>query len=242
MWRTYRNVNSAVLLMIAGVWLLACPQCSVPPETEGETGDVAIQVVRGSDTQPAAQSAPKDCRLLVVAERDEDLLAMVAPAAAKLAKGGSMVLLTVISEETRDEARRLMEQVGMKKALLLRRASNPMKGVGIDIRTGATTKAVHHDRTIELHPDTGKPIGGLVIPYWSDAVLTAIRLSEALELGYVGVDIVLAADGPMVLEANARPGLAIQIANGRGHLDLLEPDQYAQQKRIALHASVAGGR
>ena len=94
-------------------------------------------------------------------------------------------------------------------------------GVGIDILTGATTTAVHHDRTIELHPDTGKPIGGLVIPYWSDAVLTAIRLSEALELGYIGVDIVLAADGPMVLEANARPGLAIQIANASG---LLHPN------------------
>ena len=114
-------------------------------------------------------------------------------------------------------------------------------GVGIDIRTGATTTAVHHDRTIERHPDTGKPIAGLVIPYWSDAVLTAIRLSEALELGYVGVDIVLAANGPMVLEANARPGLAIQIANSRGLLDSLEPNQYTLQKRISLHASVAGG-
>ncbi|MBL7221232.1 MAG: alpha-L-glutamate ligase-like protein [Phycisphaerae bacterium] len=115
-------------------------------------------------------------------------------------------------------------------------------GVGIDIRTGATTTAVHHDRTIERHPDTGKPIGGLAIPYWSDAVLTAIQLSEALELGYIGVDIVLAVNGPMVLEANARPGLAIQIANGRGLLDSLEPSQYAPRKRISLHASVAGGR
>ena len=41
-------------------------------------------------------------------------------------------------------------------------------------------------------------------------------------MGYLGVDIVLDADhGPMLLEANARPGLAIQIANGRGLLPRL---------------------
>ena len=40
---------------------------------------------------------------------------------------------------------------------------------------------------------------------------------EAVGLGYIGVDIVVDAwQGPMLLEANARPGLAIQIANGRG--------------------------
>ena len=36
-------------------------------------------------------------------------------------------------------------------------------------------------------------------------------------LGYLGADIVLDAEkGPMMLELNARPGLAIQIANGLG--------------------------
>jgi len=36
-------------------------------------------------------------------------------------------------------------------------------------------------------------------------------------LGYLGADIVLdATKGPMMLELNARPGLAIQIANGIG--------------------------
>ena len=36
-------------------------------------------------------------------------------------------------------------------------------------------------------------------------------------LGYLGADIVLDKNkGPMMLELNARPGLAIQIANGKG--------------------------
>jgi len=115
-------------------------------------------------------------------------------------------------------------------------------GVGVDIRTGVTTTAVHHSRTIKRHPDTDEPITGLVIPHWSDAVLTAVRLSEALELGYVGVDIVLdAAKGPMVLEANARPGLAIQIANGRGLLDSLEPGRAPRVTKDTLAAFAAGG-
>ena len=130
-----RNLTlAAALTALCVALLLAGPQSLCSPETEKEVEDAPIPIVRTLTTQSAAQSVPKDCRLLVVAERDEDLLAMAAPAAAKLAKGGSMVLLAVISEETRDEARRLMEQVGMKKALLLRRASNPMKGFRLAFR------------------------------------------------------------------------------------------------------------
>jgi glutathione synthase/RimK-type ligase-like ATP-grasp enzyme len=40
------------------------------------------------------------------------------------------------------------------------------------------------------------------------------------ELGYLGVDIVIDRErGPLLMELNARPGLAIQMANGLG----LEP-------------------
>jgi D-alanine-D-alanine ligase-like ATP-grasp enzyme len=44
-------------------------------------------------------------------------------------------------------------------------------------------------------------------------------VSRAVGLGYLGADIVLDhRQGPLLLEANARPGLAIQIANGQGLL------------------------
>lgn len=133
--RNCRNMNSDALFMSVGLLcLLACSQCSSPPETEDEAGDVAIQMAKMPDAGPAAQSPPRDCSLLVIAEHDEELLAMAAPVAAKLAEGRSTVLLAVISEQTRDEAKRLIEQVGMKKALLLRRASNPMKGVSAAFR------------------------------------------------------------------------------------------------------------
>ena len=45
----------------------------------------------------------------------------------------------------------------------------------------------------------------------------AARSSEMTGLGYVGVDLVVDQDqGPLLLEVNARPGLAIQIANQDG--------------------------
>jgi hypothetical protein len=47
-------------------------------------------------------------------------------------------------------------------------------------------------------------------------------MGKTIGLAYLGVDIVLdAARGPVVLEANARPGLAIQTANTEGLLHSL---------------------
>jgi glutathione synthase/RimK-type ligase-like ATP-grasp enzyme len=48
-------------------------------------------------------------------------------------------------------------------------------------------------------------------------------VAAAVGLGYVGVDVVVdERQGPLLLEANARPGLAIQIANGQGLVPRLE--------------------
>jgi len=90
-------------------------------------------------------------------------------------------------------------------------------GVGIDLETGITCGGVWRDRSFDIHPDTGACIQGVVIPNWKNVLKTAMQLSRAITLQYVGVDILLdAEDGPLVLEANARPGLSIQIANRCG--------------------------
>ena len=90
-------------------------------------------------------------------------------------------------------------------------------GVGIDLQSGLTHHAVQRNRMVVGHPDTGVPVIGLRVPFWSRIVEMARRVAEAIGLGYLGVDIVIdAIDGPMLLEANARPGLAIQIANAQG--------------------------
>jgi alpha-L-glutamate ligase-like protein len=96
-------------------------------------------------------------------------------------------------------------------------------GTGVDLETGITHHAVQRNRVVGRHPDTGRPVVGLRVPYWREVLALSRKVSEAVGLGYVGVDVVIdARHGPLLLEANARPGLAIQIANGRGLVPRLE--------------------
>ncbi len=119
-------------------------------------------------------------------------------------------------------------------------------GAGIDILTGTTTLAVCKDHRIVEHPDFGTPLRGLVIPGWDQLLLLAARCQDLAPLGYLGVDIVLDAElGPLVLELNARPGLGIQIANGRGlrgtldAIDRAAPLPTDAEARVALTRDIA---
>ena len=90
-------------------------------------------------------------------------------------------------------------------------------GTGVDMATGTTLTAVWRDRIVDEHPDTGAPVAGVQIPDWDVLLEIAARGYELTGLGYVGVDLVLdRTKGPLVLELNARPGLAIQLANRAG--------------------------
>jgi len=114
-------------------------------------------------------------------------------------------------------------------------------GAGIDIARGRTLLAVHRSRVITHHPDTGSSVTGIEIPYWKPMLLVAARAMDMTGLGYLGVDLVVdRIQGPLLLELNARPGLAIQLANQSGLLkrlnaiDYASPDIFASpQARIA---------
>lgn len=119
-------------------------------------------------------------------------------------------------------------------------------GVGIDIGSGRCLNAVQYDQPITKHPDTGKAFSELQIPHWRQILELASRCYDMSGLGYIGCDIVLDKDsGPVILELNARPGLAIQMASGVGllkrlnHLESMDLDpswlvhdrvDYAQQE------------
>ncbi len=95
-------------------------------------------------------------------------------------------------------------------------------GVGLDLKTGITHHAVLETKSIESHPDTNVNLLGLQVPCWSEVLNISRLAASAVGLGYLGVDLVIDAErGPMLLEANARPGLAIQIANNRGLIPAL---------------------
>jgi alpha-L-glutamate ligase-like protein len=117
----------------------------------------------------------------------------------------------------------------------------------IDLVTGRTFGGVCKGKAIARHPDTGKLIAGLQIPGWHDLLGGAMKLADALEMGYIGVDFVIDARiGAVVLEANARPGLAIQVAHRVGLLPRLQiidgaaPEAWKGDRRWQLIPQIAG--
>lgn len=94
--------------------------------------------------------------------------------------------------------------------------------VGLDLASGRSIHAAHHNWSITRHVDSQAALIGFPVPLWDDVLALATRASEITYLGYVGVDIVIDPRyGPQLLEFNARPGLGIQVANNEGLLPRL---------------------
>ncbi len=108
-------------------------------------------------------------------------------------------------------------------------------GVGIDIATGKSLRAVQYDSPIKQHPDTGHDFTHLKVPHWDKILKLSAACHEMTQLGYLGVDLVLDRNhGPLILELNARPGLAIQIANGHGIQPRLETIEKLRRHDLPL--------
>jgi alpha-L-glutamate ligase-like protein len=116
-------------------------------------------------------------------------------------------------------------------------------GVGIDIGTGQSICAVQHNRIVSQHPDTHINFDTLTIPHWQQLLELASGCAGMAGLDYLGVDIVLdRLRGPMLLELNARPGLAIQVANQAGlEHRLLIAAKIAADSSLADGSSFADG-
>jgi hypothetical protein len=96
-------------------------------------------------------------------------------------------------------------------------------GIGIDLRTGITTKGMSHGKDIIYIPGGKVKVHGIKIPHFEQILSISARTQEVSRLGYAGVDIVIdERHGPLVLEVNARPGLKIQLANGESLRTRLE--------------------
>lgn len=106
-------------------------------------------------------------------------------------------------------------------------------GVGIDLVQGTAIQAVQDDRPVFVHPDTGSALHKLSIKNWQYLLELAAACYDMTGLGYLGADLVVDAElGPLLLELNARPGLAIQMANGTGLKPRLNAiDQYRADLR-----------
>ncbi len=70
--------------------------------------------------------------------------------------------------------------------------------------TGRSNPGVYPTSFHKTHPDTGEPIEGVCVPYWSEVKDLALKLSELFsDLFYVGWDIAVTPDGPVVIEGNS---------------------------------------
>lgn len=116
-------------------------------------------------------------------------------------------------------------------------------GVGIDLASGVTVHAVQSNRPIGRHPDTGERVIGRLVPGFDEVLAIAVRSADCTGLGYVGADIVVDAHrGPLVLELNARPGLAVQLANRAGLVPRLRAVDEAWRRDLPLEERIAWGR
>lgn len=116
-------------------------------------------------------------------------------------------------------------------------------GAGVDLADGRLTHAVQDSRPVSRHPDTDHPLIGHAVPHFERALEIAVAATDLTGLGYVGADVVMdAARGPLILELNARPGLAIQLANRAGLLPRLQAVTERWQPELSLAARIALGR
>ncbi len=116
-------------------------------------------------------------------------------------------------------------------------------GAGIDLETGRTVHAVIGNESTDIHPDSKESVVGRTLPDFARALEIAVRASDATGLGYVGADVVIdARHGALILELNARPGLAIQVANKAGLLPRLNAVDAAWRPDMPFEERLAIGR
>ena len=56
-------------------------------------------------------------------------------------------------------------------------------GTGVDLETGVTHHAVQRNRFVAAHPDTGRPVVGMQVPYWDEVLEMSRRCREAVGPG-----------------------------------------------------------
>ena len=74
---------------------------------------------------------------------------------------------------------------------------------------------------LQRHPDTGEQLLGVTLPSWDEHVALCLRAAAAFTgLRYQSWDVVMGADGPMLLEINFRGSIdVIQIPGSNGFFD-----------------------
>jgi len=95
----------------------------------------------------------------------------------------------------------------------------------IDVESGVMGKAITQSGIdgafVENHPVTGQAIEGVSVPHWEEAKSMAQSAAKLLPNAVIiGFDIAITPNGPVIVEANCNPHLAmLQMAHRKGVLD-----------------------
>lgn len=76
----------------------------------------------------------------------------------------------------------------------------------VDLDTGvvATDLCNYSDELFTAHPDTGFVAKGFQVPYWKEVLeLTAKAAAVVPQVGYIGWDVAISEDGPVLIEGNS---------------------------------------
>ena len=87
--------------------------------------------------------------------------------------------------------------------------------VAVDLQTGCVvTDGVNEQgKIIAVHPKTGVTFRGFKVPYFKEALDMVIEACEKNQLGaYIGWDVAISENGPVLIEVNQRPGSMLLTA------------------------------
>jgi len=126
------------------------------------------------------------------------------PDIARLSNGALAALRIVTGMDASGEAQFITSLIGL--AYGLRTTSVAAILCSIEPETGRIRKAaLPNGKSITDHPDTGAPIAGVVLPFWPESLDLARRAHATAfpRFAFLGWDIALTPDGPLLLETNS---------------------------------------
>lgn len=108
--------------------------------------------------------------------------------------------------------------------------SQPSIVAPVDFQTGVMYKpaATFGSDLYECHPKTNVKIVGVKLPYWNETVeMIETACKKVPTVGYVGWDIAITPDGPVIIEGNTTPGykyyqIPKHLDNGIGNREKYE--------------------
>lgn len=125
-------------------------------------------------------------------------------AVAKVSNGALAVLRIVTGMNERGDAELIASLIALPHGELETSVGAIM--CSIDRETGRITHALKPiEDQVSQHPDTGAPIVGLVLPFWHESIELVVRAHASAfpRFAFLGWDVALTEDGPLLLETNS---------------------------------------